>query len=146
MTSSIKGSCLCGGVAFEISGKPGPIGQCHCSKCRKVSGTDGNAVFYARAEQLNWLRGEELIRIFQVPNGNGWRSTFCSVCGSPAPQMDNAARSYFVPAGLMDDDTGHRGYAAHIFVGSKAPWSMILDGAPKYVEGFGSQIVDAEGQ
>jgi len=57
------------------------------------------------------------------------------------PQTDNAGKIYFVPAGLLDDDPGHRGYAAHIFVGSKAPWSMINDDAPKYVEGFGSPEV-----
>jgi hypothetical protein len=140
--ANVKGSCLCGGVGFEIVGKTGPIGQCHCSKCRKVSGTDGNAVFYARAEQFRWLRGEELIRTFLLPQGNGWRSTFCCSCGSPLPHTDNANKVYFVPAGLLDDDPGHRGYAAHIFVGSKAPWSVLADDAPKYEEGFGSARAD----
>jgi hypothetical protein len=142
MTTNIKGSCLCGGVAFEITGKTSPIGQCHCSKCRKVSGTDGNAVFYARAENLTWVRGEDLIRTYFVPNGNGWSSTFCGACGSPVPHTDSAGKIFFVPAGLLDDDPGHRGYAAHIFVGSKAPWSTLTDEAPKYTEGFGSQPID----
>jgi hypothetical protein len=143
MSTTLRGGCLCGGVAFEISGKTGPIGQCHCSKCRKVSGTDGNAVFYARVEQLKWLRGEELIKTYLLPQGNGWRSSFCGTCGSPAPHQDGAGKIYFVPAGLLDDDPGHRGYAAHIFVGSKAPWSTLTDAAPKYLEGFGSPRVDA---
>jgi hypothetical protein len=142
MASVIQGSCLCQGVVFEIAGKTGPIGQCHCSKCRKVSGTDGNAVFYARVDQFRWLRGEEMIRAYLVPQGNGWRSTFCGVCGSPLPHTDNDGKIYFVPAGLLDDDPGHRGYAAHIFVGSKAPWSILGDDAPKYVEGFGSPRID----
>jgi hypothetical protein len=141
MTSNVRGSCLCGGVAFEVTGKTGPIGQCHCSKCRKVSGTDGNAVCYARADALQWLRGESLIKTYLVPNGNGWRSTFCGTCGSPVPHTDNSGKIYFVPAGLLDDDPGHRGYTAHIFVGSKAPWSVINDEAPKYVEGFGTALV-----
>jgi hypothetical protein len=142
MTFGIKGSCLCGGVAFEVAGKPGPIGQCHCSKCRKVSGTDGNAVFYAGVENFRWVRGQDLIRTFLVPDGNGWRSSFCGACGSPVPHTDSAQKIYFVPAGLMDDDPGHRGYAAHIFVGSKAPWSVLTDAAPKFAEGFGSERVD----
>ena len=45
MSTPLRVSCLCGAVSFEIEGKIGPAGQCHCSKCRKVSGTDGNAVF-----------------------------------------------------------------------------------------------------
>jgi hypothetical protein len=142
LTTNIKGSCLCGGVAFQITGKIGPIGQCHCSKCRKVSGTDGNAVCYVKAENLAWLCGRELITSYLVANGGGWRSTFCSVCGSPLPHTDNGEKIYFVPAGLLDDDPGHRGYAAHIFVNSKAPWSQLTDDAPKYSEGFGSPLVE----
>ena len=71
MSDPVKGSCLCGGVRFAITGKAGPIGQCHCSKCRKVSGTDGNAVFYTAVSSFRWLSGEELIKHFFVPGGNG---------------------------------------------------------------------------
>ncbi len=62
MPGSIRGSCLCGKVAFAIEGNFGPVGQCHCSKCRKVSGTDGNAVFYTAVKSFRWLSGEGDIR------------------------------------------------------------------------------------
>ena len=138
MTSSVKGSCLCGGVAFEISGKTSPIGQCHCSKCRKVSGTDGNAVLITRVDNLTWLRGEDLVRKYFVPNGDGWCSSFCGTCGSPTPHTDNASKIYFVPAGLLDDDPGVKP-RLHVFTSSKAPWWTIDDGLPqhpKWVPGF----------
>lgn len=138
MSTSIKGSCLCGKIAFLVEGKVGPAGQCHCSRCRKVSGTDGNAVFYTAAGNFRWLSGEDQIRTFLVPNTDGWQSTFCGNCGSPLPHMDHKGKFYFVPAGLLDDDPGFRGYAAHIFVGSKAPWVRITDGAPQFDEGFPS--------
>src|SRR3546814_3786648 len=57
MTNALRGSCLCGEIRFEIDGKIGAAGQCHCSKCRKVSGTDGNAVFYAST--AGFRRSEE---------------------------------------------------------------------------------------
>ena len=57
------------------------------------------------------------------------------------PLIDHERTKYFVPAGLLDDDPGHRGYAAHIFVGSKAPWVALTDNAPKFEEGFGSARV-----
>lgn len=133
---SIRGSCLCGSVAFEIDGKTSPIGQCHCSKCRKVSGTDGNAVFYTNVDNFRWLRGEQGIRSYRVPDGSGWQSSFCGTCGSPVPHTDNDDKIYFVPAGLLDDDPGHRGYAAHIHVASKAQWVEITDDAPQFPEGF----------
>src|SRR3546814_16249701 len=81
-------SWLCGEIRFEIDGKFGPAGQCHCSKCRKVSGTDGNAVFYASAAGFHWLAGEELIERFAVPDGKGRRSNFFRRCGSPVTLSD----------------------------------------------------------
>jgi hypothetical protein len=141
MSKPISGTCLCGAVAFQIEGKFGPAGQCHCSKCRKVSGTDGNAVFYTAASSFRWLRGEDAIRRFPVPGGNGWASRFCGTCGSPAPHANQDGKIYFVPAGLLDDDPGFRGYAAHIFVGSKAPWVCITDDAPQYEAGFDSGTI-----
>ncbi len=136
MAEKIGGTCLCGSISFEINGKVGPVGQCHCSKCRKVSGTDGNAVFYTSTRSFRWLAGEDKISTFEIPDGNGWASHFCSICGSPAPHTDADHKIYFVPAGLLDDDPGFRGYAAHIHVSSKAPWVAITDDAPQYAEGF----------
>ena len=137
----IQGSCLCGAVKFAIDGKFGPVGQCHCSKCRKASGTDGNAVFLTVFQSLRWVSGEQLIIRYVVPGG-GWSSSFCSVCGSPTPNPNGSKKIYFVPAGSLDDDPGFRGYAAHIFVGSKAPWVCISDNAPQFFEGFDSARLD----
>ena len=141
MGKGVTGSCLCGNVAFEIDGKIGPIGQCHCSKCRKASGADGNAVCHTAARSLRWLRGSERIKRWYAPQGQPWSSAFCDNCGGPVPYMNKDQKIFFVPAGCFDDDPGHRGYAAHIFVGSKAPWVTINDGAPQYLEGFDSEEV-----
>ncbi|MEO9468324.1 GFA family protein [Parasphingorhabdus sp.] len=142
MTDKIRGSCLCGGVSFAIAGPPGPIGQCHCSKCRKVSGTNGNSVFHASRENFEWTNGQDLIAAYHVPDSNGWHSTFCKTCGSPLPLDGQKSNLFFVPAGLLDDDPGHRNFAAHIFVDSKAPWVAITDDAPQFSEGFGSERRD----
>ena len=141
MADKLTGSCLCGGVAFEIERAASPIGQCHCSKCRKVSGTDGNAVFYADVADYKMTKGEELIKSYVVPGSTGWTANFCSVCGSPMPHSDHDGSKYFVPAGLLDSDFGQAGYAAHIFVESKADWVSIADAAPQFPEGFDSEPV-----
>src|SRR3546814_7540307 len=113
-----------------------------CSSDLKVSGTDGNAVFYASTAGFRWLAGEDLIERFVVPDGRGWTSHFCRRCGSPAPLSDANGQFFFVPAGLLDDDPGFRGYAAHIFVGSKEPWVCIADSAPQYEASFDSAQID----
>jgi hypothetical protein len=126
---------LRGGVAFQIEGKTGPIGQCHCSKCRKVSGTDGNAVFYAGAQSFRWVRGQDWSRVL-FPTGTVGIVVLRHV-RSPVPLIDREQKKY-CPPGLLDDDTS--GYAA--IRRSKAPWVTLTDDAPKFVEGFGSARVD----
>src|SRR3546814_11622103 len=84
-----------------------------CSSDLKVSGTDGNADFYASTAGCRWLAGEDLIERFVVPDGRGWTSHFGRRCGSPAPLGDATGKFFFVPAGLLDDDPDCRSYAAH---------------------------------
>ena len=127
----IRGSCLCGGVRFEIDGRRSAIGHCHCSKCRKVSGAGSNAVFYTARTSLRWLQGEDLEQSFALDSG--WGSTFCRNCGSPLPRLHPNGKIYFVPAGSLDDDPGVR-VERHIYVGSKAPWDEIADGALQFEE------------
>ena len=40
----ITGSCLCGEVTYEISGKVGDIVHCHCQTCRKAHGAAFSSV------------------------------------------------------------------------------------------------------
>jgi hypothetical protein len=53
----MHGRCLCGEVRFEVEEAATPIGMCHCSKCRRVSGVASNAEFMAGREKLRWLAG-----------------------------------------------------------------------------------------
>ncbi len=38
MDEPIRGSCLCGGVRFEVTQPLSRVAHCHCSRCRKHSG------------------------------------------------------------------------------------------------------------
>lgn len=127
----IKGSCLCQGVQFSINGNTSDIGHCHCSKCRKVSGVNSNGVILVSAKKLSWQCGQELVKVYQMPDG--WTSTFCNSCGSPLPMLGANGKIYWVPIGVLDDDPGVA-VAQHIFVASKASWDVITDGVPQYDE------------
>ncbi len=129
----LKGSCLCGALRFEIVGPHSGIGICHCSLCRKCSGTGSMATVVVAFEHLRWIAGEELVAFYERASGYG--SAFCRTCGSPAPDHDRNRRVYRFPPGLLDGP--HQlPICDHIFVGSKASWDVIGDDAPQF-EGDG---------
>lgn len=124
----LRGSCLCGGIRFEIGGPVPGIVQCHCSLCRKSNGAGGIAKINVAADQLSWLSGQELVKTFARPSGYG--VAFCVMCGSPAPDTNAKRTRYDIPVGLLDGDPALR-VAEHIYVGSKAQWVTIADDAPQ---------------
>lgn len=124
------GSCLCGVVRFAVAGRIAGVGQCHCSQCRKVSGTNGNAVFIVGKERFEWLAGEANTVKFSLPSG--WSVLRCENCGSPLPQRHDGERVW-ITAGLMDAklDTDIR---RHIFCGSRADWDRDAADAEEFEE------------
>lgn len=118
----MRGACLCGQIAFELVGEKPKFYQCHCSLCRKQGGSTSNSATIVPAADLHWLRGAE--KIHSWVKESGFRSDFCSCCGSPVPNPLGNAAYYWVPAGLLDDDAGIE-ICAHLFVGSKAAWDVI---------------------
>jgi hypothetical protein len=135
----VKGSCLCGGVRYEIDGKIDPMAHCYCSMCRKQHGASFGTYVGVNASDFRWVQGEELLTRYQ--SSPGVQRGFCRTCGSGLPVPEPGAQQFFVPAGTLDDDPGARP-AAHIFVGSKAPWVEIRDDLPQfdgYPPGFGPE-------
>ena len=112
------GSCLCGAVKFAVTGTIRGVGSCHCSKCRKVSGTNGNAIFLVPADRFEWVDGQDHTDNFAFPSG--WGVTRCQDCGSPLPASHDG-KLFWVPAGLMNDPL-ETDIKQHIFCGSRADW------------------------
>jgi len=128
----IRGSCLCGGVKFEISRTRGPFELCHCNRCRKVSGSAYRAGFLVQAEDFHLTDGKELMKTFEAPIVEAppaYHQCFCGRCGCPLPNPTQSG-SWYVPAGLLDDDPKIRP-DKHIYVEFKAPWDAITDQLPQ---------------
>ena len=127
----VEGSCLCGGVAFEIELPFRRANVCHCSRCRKHSGGAGLVQGRVERERFRLLRGDELVRSYR-PEG-GMVKAFCSVCGSSlfggnwpdGPEIS-------VRFGSLDGDPGIRP-EYHTFVDATPPWDVLPDdGLPRY--------------
>ena len=130
---TIGGSCLCGGVRFEITRAVGPFELCHCSRCRKASGSAFVAGLGVRTSDFRLVSGAELIRSFEAPireRPPAYRVAFCSRCGSPMPDPPPGANWFEIPAGLLDDDPELRP-DKHIFVEHRSPWFEITDALPR---------------
>jgi hypothetical protein len=126
---AMRGSCLCGEVEFQIDGDLSKIYQCHCSLCRKQGGSSSNSSVIADMNNFRWISGQEKISSYVKPTG--FRSDFCSRCGSPVPNPLRTTKYYWVPAGLLDDNVSLE-VGVHLFVGSKASWDAISSGVPQY--------------
>lgn len=126
----ITGSCLCGSVRFQITGKIGPVGYCHCAQCRKASGTAFAANADVRRSAVSFEAGLDGVREYESSPGK-FRA-FCARCGSPIYSRTAGNEDRLrVRLGLLDDDPGRRGLA-HCWVGSKAPWFVIADQLPQF--------------
>lgn len=117
----MRGEFLCGEVAFEIEGELPNLYQCHCSLCRKATGSTANAATFVEGKRFCWLSGQSNISSFQKPTG--YRSDFCSVCGSLVPNQLRDTDLIWVPAGLLDEGTASQ-VSVHLHLSSSAPWAQ----------------------
>ena len=125
----LAGSCLCGGVGYEITGKVGPVVYCHCVQCRKANGTAFAANADVRTRYLRFTGDVDSIREYESSPGK--IRAFCTRCGAPVPIHDPEQPFVVIPAGCLDEDPGTRPFR-HIFVGLKAPWYEIHDDLPQF--------------
>lgn len=124
----LRGSCLCGGIRYEVTGPLRTPLNCHCSMCRKATG----AAFRTRAaiaeSDFHWVAGENLLGRYRSSEFE--TRTFCSVCGSTLVTLIPRRKEVGLALGTLDDDPGIR-IERNIFVGSKAPWYEICDDLPQ---------------
>ena len=84
-TEAMKGSCLCGSVKFEIKPPLSVFRYCHCSRCRKASGSAHAANIFVPQAQFAWSAGEDRVNHFKLPGAKTFAVSFCTRCGSRVP-------------------------------------------------------------
>lgn len=131
-SDGVIGSCLCGGVAYELRA-PLRMYNCHCSRCRRGRSAAHATNLFTKPEDFAFTRGEELIAEYKVPEAQRFTVAFCTRCGSDVPRCFKERGIVTVPAGTLDTDPGMRP-VGNIFVESKAAWFEITDGVPQYAE------------
>lgn len=132
------GSCLCGEVKYEIRPPYTWFQYCHCSRCRKRSGTAHAANILIPAGQLTWTTGENSLARYELPQAKSFGTCFCKVCGSQLPRVTRNGKWAIVPAGTLDDDPGIRP-ERNIYWDSRGNWYLQVAELPFFGEGPGAK-------
>lgn len=130
MSTTHSGSCLCGSVRFDLRGDFAHFFLCHCSHCRKGTGSAHGANLFSDSATLEWKAGADKVTTYQLPGTRHARS-FCSTCGSAMPH--STGKMTVVPAGCLDTELSTKP-TAHIFVASRGSWEDQLSAAPRFDE------------
>ncbi|MCP1339602.1 GFA family protein [Idiomarina sp. M1R2S28] len=125
-----RGSCLCGAVKLEIHGGIDSIIHCHCSRCRKSSGTAYATNGFIATSDLVIKEGKDFITYYQTAPGK--RRHFCKKCASPIfNSNENLPERLRLRLGILDSDIAEKPIS-HNFVSSRASWDDLDADLPRY--------------
>ncbi len=127
----LTGRCLCGQVEYAVADEFEYAMNCHCSQCRRATGSAFKPLAGIVKDKLSLSRGEEMTLKY---GDNSGHDVHCGACGSLLYSVVREGRYVHVAMGTLVDCPTIRP-ARHIFVGSKAPWFEITDDLPQF-EGF----------
>lgn len=118
---TFKGSCLCGGVNYQVKFSPKQFYFCHCEQCRKVTGSAFAPNIVGEKSEITWTKGADLVKRYDDPE-RSFTKVFCSRCGSSLPFTNKSDTHTIVPAGSLDHEPkilpGH-----NIFAAEQPKWS-----------------------
>lgn len=129
---SITGSCLCGSVTFEYTGDVGAAAYCHCTDCRKTTGSAFNISIGLDTDQFKITKGTAKAFTKTADSGQSITRHFCGDCGAPLYTSSPAHRDkVYIKAGALDDPSAVRP-AYQSWTRSRVSWSKIDDDLPGF--------------
>jgi hypothetical protein len=124
----LSGSCFCGAVRYQVADEFVYAANCHCSNCRRTTGSAFKPFAGIESKKLFVAAGTEHLLIVGDDRGN---DTHCKVCGSLLYSVVRDGAFVHVAMGSLVDEPSIRP-GRHIFVASKAAWFSITDGLPQH--------------
>jgi hypothetical protein len=130
----VRGSCLCGAIAFHVSEPFKVAYNCHCSRCRHGRAAAHASNGFTSSDGVQFLKGANHLKTYKAPDARYFTQVFCDICASAMPRLDTGRNIAVIPLGCLDDDPGIRP-SDHLFVAHKAGWHVISDDLPIFEEG-----------
>lgn len=131
--TTLTGGCLCGTVRYEVIGEPAKFYHCHCSRCRKSTGTGHASNMLIANAQLKYVEGEEQVKRYKIPESERFTRVFCSECGALVARFVPELGGVVIPAGSLDDEPPIKPQA-RIYWDSRSSWSCTDDVLPTFAE------------
>jgi hypothetical protein len=126
----LSGACFCGAVEYTVADEFQYALNCHCSNCRRTTGSAFKPFAGLPRHKLGVSQGLDGL---MIQGDEATHDAHCRRCGSLLYSVVRSGAYVHVAMGTLRDDPSIRP-TAHIFVGSKAPWFEITDRLPQYQE------------
>lgn len=136
--NTLSGRCLCGAVEYRLPDDLAYAGYCHCSDCRRFSGSAFSAFGGIDAARFELVRGAD--HVTHYAKSAATVLGFCAICGSSLYAQKPLRQMIHLRLGTLDQ-TPSLHPQAHSFVGSRAEWFAICDGLPQFETGRAAGIV-----
>ena len=91
-----EGGCLCGQRRYRIAGDLPAIVACHCSHCRRTSGSAYSLNLVLDEAQVSWQGNAPAAYADKANSGQPLERLFCNHCGSSL-----ASRAALLPGKLI---------------------------------------------
>lgn len=124
----LTGKCLCDRVEYQVADEFEYAMNCHCSQCRRSTGSAFKPLAGIERGKFSFRRGEELTFKYGDKVGHDVR---CNFCGSLLYSLVREGQYVHIAMGTLIDAPSIKP-GMHIFVGSKAPWFEITDDLPQF--------------
>jgi len=121
------GGCLCGAVRYQVAGPLRDIVNCYCTMCQRLHGSFGA---HSKAKKPHIQVTEDRGLAWHASSARARRG-FCRECGSTLFWEPASQDATGIVAGTLDQPVGLN-VIGHIFVGEKADFVEICDGAPQF--------------
>jgi hypothetical protein len=128
------GSCFCGAVKYRLTAAPMFVNCCHCTECRRQTGSAFAINAVIETDRIELLEGSLAPVAVLVPSESGRPHDIyrCPQCQS-ALWSDYGRRPAirFLRVATLDDPSAFPPMA-HIFTRSKIDWVVLPPGVPAF--------------
>ena len=130
---TLKGSCLCKTITFEVTGKVKKLVNCHCSLCRKMNGAAFSTYAAVLSSDFQLKSGQ--LSSFKVSEHA--TKHFCADCGTPIfnsnPKLAGLNILHF--GALETPPTQNPD--VNIYCESELEWTKAISDIPRLDKGIG---------